>query len=140
MLIEEVTRPDPEHPELRHDEGEHHHHHHHHDAEEEEESFPQLLYHEAQAAKSHEVKEQVIGSPAEVVLDAEVSVNEYLPGTEVKVFRNLPATVKVNKELPDAEVVVNEDLPGAEHLYEETGADYVDASAYAYHDQEKDHF
>ena len=108
MLIEEVTRPDPEHPELRHDEGEHHHHHHHHDAEEEEESFPQLLYHEAQAAKSHEVKEQVMGSPAEVVLDAEVSVNE--------------------------------DLPGAEHLYEETGADYVDASAYAYHDQEKDHF
>jgi hypothetical protein len=149
MHIEEVTRPAD--PNQRHVQAG------------SEENVFQIDHQEATpaASESHAApadKQKLLTSPAEILLNAEVKVNEGLTAPEATVQKNALPEVKVNedltapeakaevkehKELPDADVVVNEDLVGSEQqqqqLYEETGAatgtgeDYLDTSAY--HDQ-----
>jgi hypothetical protein len=139
MLIEEVTRPEPDsHPHhpmaeevTRPDPGNHHqltevvtlpdpeHHHHHHHVEEEE---------------NHESPETE-GGPAPRLKEEE------MVGGNQKVDKvgEVPVVGPPAEVLLDAEVRVNEDLLDPEQGYEETAAgtagDYVDTSAYAYHDQ-----
>jgi hypothetical protein len=147
MHIEEVTRPAPEvHQQQRADPKQHiqadpvpdHH------DTAEEDNVSQIHHQEAAPTESHGAsaeKARLLTSPAEIRLNAEVKVNEDLTAPEVTVHNSVPE-VKANNDLPDADVVVNDDLVGGEEqqLYEETGAggeggDYLDTSAYAYHDQ-----